>query len=182
MRIRPHQRQHIADILRDELEQANLRISERLAQFEDSPAANKGEDHDEIRRFYEDLADKSWTEADQECLDALGDLAPTEIKQTLREAFRRSSVHPVPSFAALINVLKKNELEPGEASEVSRPDSDALGAQERERLANVLHAALTDAASEIASVLKLGDGKAGIVREQLEIVEGRIISDFTPLV
>ena|SRR5215471_15232669 len=182
MRIRPHERQYIADILRDELEEANRRISERVLQFESPPASNREDDLDEIRRFYEDLADKSWTDADEDCLSGLGDISQSELKQNIREAFRRSRVHPVPNFAALINVLKKGEGETSNSLGIPRTNLDALSAAERERLANVLHEALTDAANEIARVLNLGEAKANIVREQLEIVEGHIISDFTPLV
>jgi hypothetical protein len=98
----------------------------------------------------------------------------------MREAFRRSRVHPVPSFASLMNTLKKSNGYAHGAGTLSNPD--AISAVERERIANLLHTELTEAAQEIANRLKLGDTKAEIVREQLEAVEGTIISRFTPLV
>jgi hypothetical protein len=59
---------------------------------------------------------------------------------------------------------------------------DAISAVERERIANLLHLELEEAARGIAARLKLGDTKLDIIREELEIVEGAIISRFTPLV
>jgi hypothetical protein len=182
MRIRPNERQHIADIIREELEQANQRINERIVQFECQPLENKEDKFDNVRRFYNDLIEKDWTEADEESLGGFSDLSEGDIKRMMREAFRRSRVHPVPSFASLINVLKRIEGEPSSEAGLSLNNPDAVSASERERIANVLHKELTEAADEIASRLKLGDAKADIVREQLEIVEGAIVSRFTPLV
>ncbi|MFP5263365.1 MAG: hypothetical protein ACLGJB_15800 [Blastocatellia bacterium] len=182
MRIRPNERQYIADVIREELEQANQRIAERIVQFECPPATNKDEKFDNVRRFYNDLAEKEWTEADEEALGGFADLSEGDIKRMMREAFRRSRVHPVPSFASLINVLKRNEGEQNGDAGVSLNNPDAVSASERERIANVLHKELTEAADEIADRLKLGDAKADVVREQLQIVEGAIVSRFTPLV
>ena len=182
MRIRPNERQHIADLIREELEQANQKISERLLQFECLPAANKEDKFDNVRRFYNDLVEKDWTEADEEALGGFADLSEDDIKRMMREAFRRSRVHPVPSFASLINVLKRIEGEPNAEAGLALNNPDAVSASERERIANVLHNELTAAADEIANKLKLGDTKADIVREQLEIVEGAIVGQFTPLV
>jgi hypothetical protein len=181
MRIRPNERQHIADLIREEFEQANQRISERLVQFECQPVENRTDKFDSVRRFYSDLVEKDWTEADEESLAGFSNLSEADIKQMMREAFRRSRVHPVPSFASLINVLRRMEGEPDGAG-LSLNNPDAVSAPERERLANVLHKELTEAAEEIASRLKLGDSKADIVREQLEIVEGAVVGHFTPLV
>ena len=182
MRIRPNERQHIADIIREELEQANQRISERILQFECQPAENKEDKFDSVRRFYNDLVEKDWTDADEEILSGFTDLSEADIKRMMREAFRRSRVHPVPSFASLINVLKRNEGEPNDEAGLSLNNPDAVSAPERERLANVLHKELAEAAGEIANRLKLGEAKADIVREQLQVVEGAIVGQFTPLV
>jgi hypothetical protein len=182
MRIRPNERQHIADLIREELEQANQRIAERILQFECLPAANKDDKFDNVRRFYNDLVEKDWTEADEEALGGFADLSEDDIKRMMREAFRRSRVHPVPSFASLINVLKRIEGEPNADAGLALNNPDAVSAPERERLANVLHKELAEAAIEIANKLKLGDTKADIVREQLEIVEGAVVGQFTPLV
>ncbi|HEX8185491.1 MAG TPA: hypothetical protein VF747_12085 [Blastocatellia bacterium] len=182
MRIRPNERQYIADIIREELEQANQRISERIFEFECQPAANKEDSFACVRRFYTDLVDKDWTEADEETLNSFSDLNEDEIKRMMREAFRRSRVHPVPNFASLINVLKRNEDEANGEAGLGLINPDAVSASERERIANVLHKELTEAVDEIANRLKLGETKAEIVREQLEIVEGAIVGRFTPLV
>jgi hypothetical protein len=182
MRIRPNERQHIADLIREELEQANQRISERIVQYECQPAENKEDNFDSVRRFYNDLVEKDWTDADEETLNGFTDLSEADIKRMMREAFRRSRVHPIPSFASLINVLKRIEGEPPSEAGLSLNNPDAVPASERERLANVLHKELTEAVDEIANRLKLGEAKADIVREQLQIVEGAIVGQFTPLV
>jgi hypothetical protein len=182
MRIRPSERQHITDVIREELEQANQKIAERIVQFECLPVANKDDKFDNVRRFYNDLVEKDWTEADEETLSGFTDLSEDDIKRMMREAFRRSRVHPVPSFASLINVLKRIEGEPNGDAGLALNNPDAVSASERERLANVLHEELAGAADEIANRLKLGDAKADIVREQLETVEGAVVSRFTPLV
>ena len=182
MIIRYNERQRIADILREELEQANRRVSERLAEFECGPTRKLDSERAGIRRFYEDLADKEWTEKDEECLQGLGDLSEADIKRMIREAFRRSKIHPVPSFASLLNVLKKGEYEEGNNKGRPLANLDAVSSVERERLANLLYDEMMGAASELASKLDLNDAKAQIVREQLEILQGQIVSRFTPLV
>lgn len=182
MRIRQGERQRIAEILREELEEANRRISDRLSELERRPVASKDDSLDGVRRFYQDLTDNDWTEADEEALGGLADSTEEQTKRMMREAFRRSRVHPIPSFSSLINVARKG---PGmSALDVAAPfaNPDAVPAAERERLANLLHRGLRAAASEIASRLELTGTKADVVREQLEDVEGAIISEFTPLV
>jgi hypothetical protein len=79
-------------------------------------------------------------------------------------------------------VLKRNEDEANGEAGLGLINPDAVSASERERIANVLHKELTEAVDEIANRLKLGETKAEIVREQLEIVEGAIVGRFTPLV
>lgn len=183
MRIRPNERQYISDILREELERANDRIGERLAQFECGPPVYKDDQFDGVRRFYDDLVNKDWNEADEECLQTLGDKNEEEIKAMMREAFRRSRVHPIPSFSSLINVLKKGEGDSSSSETIPRlGNPDAVSSDERERLANILRGELTEAAQEISLRLGLSDSKSEIVREQLEIAEGSIVSRFTPLV
>jgi hypothetical protein len=185
MRIRPGDNQHIAEILREELEEANRRIGHRLSELEHQPAASKDDSLDGVRRLYQDLTDNNWTDADERALAGLEDSSEEQTKRMLREAFRRSRVHPIPSFASLINVAKKgpglSSLDP-DISFASFANPDAVPAAERERIANLLHRELRQAAGEIAFRLKLTDTKAEVVREQLEEVEGAIISEFTPLV
>jgi hypothetical protein len=182
MIIRPNERHRIADILRDELEQANRRISERLAEFECPPASRTEDDRASIRRFYEDLVDKEWTAADEKCLETLKSLSDAEIKHMMREAFRRSRMYPLPSFSSLMNVWKKGDIEINSHAERPLANLDAISATERERLANLLHEEMAGAAGRLASRLKLNDAKAEILREQFEILQGQIISRFTPLV
>lgn len=182
MRIRPNERQFISDILREELDRANDRIGERLSQFECGPPAYKDDQFDGVRRFYDDLVNKDWTEADEECLQTLNDKGEEEIKAMMREAFRRSRVHPIPSFASLINVIKKGDGDSSGETANRLGNPDAISADERERLANILRGELTEAAQEISSRLGLSDSKSEIVREQLVVVEGNIVSRFTPLV
>ena len=180
MRIRPDERQIIADILREESEAASRRIADRLSAFECRPISSNNDTMESIRRFYEELADCAWTEADEEALASLGGLSEHEVKQMLRESFRRSPVFPPPSFSFLVNVHKREE--PGaqaNAGQLANPD--AISALDRERIANLLHTELEEAAKEIARRLPL-EGKADIVREELQRVEGNIISRFTPLV
>jgi len=181
MRIRPDERQIIADIFREESEEANRRIAERLSAFECRPVSGSGDTMESIRRFYEELADSAWTDADEETLMSLGDSSEHEVKQMLREAFRRSPVYPVPSFSFLVNVHKKEVLEIQPAAAGSLANPDAVSALDRERIANLLHSELEEAAQEIAKRLQL-ESKADVVREELQRVEGNIISRFTPLV
>ena len=182
MIIRRIERQRIADILREELEEANSRINERLAEFECAPTGMLNIDRAGIRSFYEDLVGKDWTTADEEHLQGLSNLSDAEIKQMMREGFRRSKVYPVPSFASLMNALRKGEYETN--NEAIRPlaNLDAISSDERERLANLLYDEMVGAAEELASRLNLNDAKAQVVREQFEILQGHIISRFTPLV
>ena len=180
MRIRPDERQIIADICREESEEANRRIANRLTAFECRPVSGNDDTLDSIRRFYEELTDSAWTRADEEALKSLGEKSEHEVKQMVRESFRRSPVYPVPSFSFLINVHKKDssEVQPSTTALANR---DAVSAEDRERIANLLHTELEEAAQEIAKRLKL-DSKVDIVREELQRVEGNIISRFTPLV
>jgi hypothetical protein len=182
MRIKQREHQRIAEIVREELSETGRRISDRLSEIERRPAASKDDSLDGVRRFYQDLTDNDWTEADEEALSGLEDSTEEQTKRMMREAFRRSRVHPIPSLASLINVSRKG---PGtSALDVAAPfaNPDAMPAAERERMANLLHKGLRTAASEIASRLELTGAKADVVREQLEDVEGVIISEFTPLV
>jgi hypothetical protein len=182
MRIRQQEQQQIAEVLREELEEASRRIRDRFSQFERQPVASKDDTLDGVRRFYQDLTDNDWTKADEEALSGLADSTEEQTKRMMREAFRRSRVHPIPSFASLINVAKKG---PGTAAlDGMAPfaNPDAVPAAERERMANLLHRGLRAAAGEIAARLELSGTKADVVREQLEDVEGAIISEFTPLV
>ena len=182
MRIRAEEKQQLADIFHEEINAAHRRITERLTHFEQQPPSNKGDSLDCIRRFYEDLADASWTPADEQALVSLEAKSEVEIKRLMREGFRRLRVQPVPSFASLINALRKNPGAPEWGPEPVLANRDAVPSADRERIANVLHRELDEAARTIASRLKLGDSKIEIVREQLETVEGAIISEFTPLV
>ena len=181
MRIRPDERQIIADIVREESDEASRRVAERLSTFECRPVSGNDDTMESIRRFYEELADSAWTEADEEALTSLGDLSEHEVKQMLRESFRRSPVFPPPSFSFLVNVHKRDEPEAQSTAAGSLANPDAVSAHDRERMANLLHAELEEAAEEIAKRLRL-EGKADVVREELQRVEGNIISRFTPLV
>src|SRR5262245_43638423 len=111
MKIRPDQRQAVRQICRDELEDATRRIYERLAEIESRQEANSDEKLEGVRKFYEEMADKRWCEADEECLKSLSDRGESEIKQSMRDAFRRSPVFPVPNFGYLMNLVKKGEGE-----------------------------------------------------------------------
>ena len=181
MRIRPDERQIIADICREESDEASRRIAERLSAFECRPVSGSDDTMESIRRFYEELADCAWTEADEEALASLGDLSEHEIKQMLRVAFRRSPVFPPPSFSFLVNVHKREGPETQATAAGPLANSDAVSALDRERIANLLHTELEEAAEEIAKRLRL-ESKGDIVREELQRVEGNIISRFTPLV
>lgn len=182
MRMRPHEHQRLAEILREELEEANRRIRERLSELQGQPTANKDDSLDAVRSFYRDLTDNDWTDGDERALSGLSISNEEEIKRLMRDAFRRSRVHPVPSFASLISISKKGPGLSGFEAGAFYANPDAVPAAERERIANLLHRELKEAASEIASRLELSGTKAEVVREQLEIIEGAIISEFTPLV
>jgi len=182
MKIRERERECMAEIVREELEEAGRRISARLSELERLPVASKDDSLDGVRRFYQDLTDNDWTDADEQALAGLADSTEEQTKCLMRDAFRRSRVHPIPSLASLINVARKG---PGtSALDASAPyaNPDAVPAAERERVANLLHRGLRAAASEIAVRLELTGTKADVVREHLEDVEGAIISEFTPLV
>jgi len=182
MRIRPDEKQRLAQIFEDELRAARHRVSERLAQLEARPAGGSEDSLAGIRRFYEDLADAPWTEADERALDVVKHLEEGEIKKCMREGFLRLRVHPVPSFVSLLNAAKRNSDEPKFADYRALGNHDAVPAVERERIANVLHRELDAAVRLLALHLKLGDTKLEVVREHLESVEGAVISEFTPLV
>lgn len=167
-------------MIRDELEVAHGRILDRFSRFE-RQTSNTEDAFKGVRRFYEDLSDNNWTNGDEQSLAALSDSNEDEIKRMMREGFRRTRVHPIPNFASLIIALKKNPGEPSSERPRSNFNPDAVPSAERERIANVLHQELSVAVEEIASRLRLPEARAEIVREQLEIVEGAIISSFTPL-
>jgi hypothetical protein len=183
MRIKPTERQQVASIIQEEMGEAGRRITDRLTQFERRSSAETDEDGSGIRRFYEDLVDKPWTKADEEALKGLGKAGESEIRQVIRDSYRRSRVHPIPSLAYLINLAKKEDVVPAdEGGDMQLKNPDAVSAAERERLANLLFRELSEAAHEIASRLQLNDAKAELVRERLQIAEGNIIAGFTPLV
>src|SRR5436190_9243710 len=176
MRITQGEHQRITEILREELDEASRRITERLSELERRPVASKDDSLDGVRSFYQDLTDNDWTVEDEHSLSGLTDSSEEETKWMMREAFRPSRLHPIPSFAALLNIAKKG---PGLTS-LDQPapyaNPDAMPAVERERMANLLHRGLKEAADEIASRLGLTGTKVDVVREQLEGVEGAIIS------
>jgi hypothetical protein len=175
---KPHERQKIVDILKDELEDATRKIEERLSSFDIHPASSTADKLEGVRRFYEDLVDKIWTQADEEFLASLHDLSESEIKRMMREAFRRTRIYPVPNFAALITSLKKGDVE---SSGLLASSSNVSNA-DRERLANLLDFEMTEAAQTIASRLSLGEAGAKLIIEELEVAQGQVISRFTPLV
>lgn len=182
MRITTNEREKIGEIVREEIDEANRRMIERLSQFESRTGLSSDDNRCGLRQFYQDLADKAWTDADEEALTSLADLEDAEIKRLLREAYRRSPVHPVPNFGYLINLLKKGETATISETPSSLRNPDAVSAVERERLANLLHNELSEAVHEIGSRLHLKESYAEIVRERLSIAEGNIIARFTPLV
>lgn len=182
MRIRPRERQRVTEILDEELEQAHRRISERLSEIERQPLASKDDSLDGVRSFYQDLTDNDWTDADEQALCELAGSTEEQIKVLMRDAFRRSRVHPVPGLASLIRVATKGPGLSGMESGALFSNPDAVPAAERERIASLLHRELAGAANEIASRLKLSSSTAEVVRKQLEDVEGTIISELTPLV
>jgi len=165
-----------------ELDQAHRRISERLSELERLPVASKDDSLDGVRSFYQDLTDNDWTDADEQALNNLEGSTEAQIKVMLRDAFRRSRVHPIPSLATLISVATKGPGLPGLEAGALYSNPDAVPAAERERIANLLHRELAEAANEIASRLKLSDSTAEVVRKQLESIEGTVISELTPLV
>jgi len=182
LRARPREHQRVAEILTEELDETHRRISERLSQLERRPVASKNDSLDGVRSFYQDLTDNDWTDADEKALCDLEGSNEEQIKVMMREAFRRSRVHPIPSLASLIRIATKGPGLPGLEAGALYANPDAVPAAERERIASLLHRELAEAANEIASRLKLGSSTAEVVRKQLEDVEGTIISELTPLV
>lgn len=175
---KPNERQKIVDILKDELEDATRRIEDRLSSFDAHPASNTNGKLEGIRRFYEDLADKVWTQADEEFLSSLTDLSEEEIKRMMREAFRRTRIYPIPNFASLINSLRKGD---GETASLVMP-SGAVSTADRELLANLLNHEMAEAAQAITARLSLSESGAKLIVEELEAAQGQVISRFTPLV
>jgi hypothetical protein len=182
MRIRPREHRRVSEIVREELQEASRRIGERLAEIQIEAAVGKDASFDGVRAFYRDLTDNEWTDADEEALARVCDLTESQLKVLMRDAYRISRVHPLPSFATLLNVAKKGSGVSGIEAGAFFSNPDAVPAAERERIANLLHRGLREAAGEIAVRLNLTDTKAAVVRQHLEDIEGAIISEFTPLV
>lgn len=180
MKIRPSQRQKATDICREELDRAARRIEERLSEMEYRKAESGHKSHEGVRQFYEELADRDWTESDQECLERVIHLGDQNIKQMMRDAFRHTSVMPVPSFSYLVNLAKK--LDSKSADIRPAENSNAVSAVERERLANLLDQQLKAAGDEIISRLHLSQPNCELILQRLEAVQGHIISELSPLV
>ncbi|HYM00255.1 MAG TPA: hypothetical protein VEZ90_14980 [Blastocatellia bacterium] len=180
MKIRPSQRQKVSDICREELDRAARRIEDRLSEMESKRSEAGHHSHENIRKFYEELADKEWTDSDQECLETVKHLGDHQIKQMMKDAFRHSAVMPLPSFAYLMNLAKK--LDPQVAVVPTAHRSNAVSAAERERLANLLDQQLRAAGDEIVSALRLTQPNCELVLQRLEAVQGHIISELSPLV
>lgn len=179
MRIRESETQEITNICREEFEEAAHRVSERLKQYEVRPASSNDEHLEGVRKFYEDLADKNWTKADEEALKNLDGKNETDIKAMMREGFRKAQIYPVPNFAYLVSVMKSDTQSKAIGT---LANTDAVSSDERERLANVLQKELSEAARDIAASLRLSNSNSEIVREQLEVIQGNIIGRLTPLV
>lgn len=179
MRIRSTERQDITDICREELEEASRRINERLAHFEKRPVTANEDKLEGVRRFYEDLADKNWMKADEDFLISLAEKSESEIKTLMRDGFRKARLLPIPNFAYLINVASKEDSGVEPAAALS--NLEAISAAERERLANVLQRELSEAARDIALTLRLSEANARMIHEQLEVMQGSIISRLSPL-
>jgi hypothetical protein len=185
MKIRRDQRRILEDICREELDAAYRRIHERLEEIEVHPPVSREVAEDgfgSVRRFYEDLTDKEWTDPDERSLRSIHGSDAREIKGLMREAYRRCPVLPIPSFKYLINVARKSEGPTSFIPNDSMRNSDAISAMERERLANFLAEHLSEAAGEIISRLHLSDKTGVVVREQLEHAQGTIVARFSPLV
>ena len=180
MRITPEQRDYLLEMVREEIEDTGRRIHSRLGTLQTRSADGADLRWEGVRRFFEDLAGKAWCEADEECLATLAELSESQVKSSMRDAYRRSQIHPLPSFRYLINLGKRPDS-PTVAAPSSR-NPDAVSAAERERLANLLAEQLAELADEIVQQLGLSESKAEILREQLEGAEGRIIGRLTPLI
>src|SRR5215475_7305090 len=109
MRISSSEKQEITEICREELEEASRRINERITHFEKRPASASEDKLEGVRNFYEDLADKNWTKADEDFLISLAEKSETEIKAMMRDGFRKARLFPIPNFAYLITVTSKEE-------------------------------------------------------------------------
>jgi hypothetical protein len=179
MRIRPSERQEITDICREELDIASQRISERLSHFDERPASASEDKLETVRKFYEDLADKNWTKADEDALHNLADLNERQIKNLMREGHRKASLSPVPNFAYLIHTAREEDVNPHVTGSLA--NLEAVSAAERERLASVLETELSEAVQDIAFNLQLTESKADLVRKQLQLTQGNIIGRLTPL-
>jgi hypothetical protein len=180
MRITPDERDHLIEMVREELEATRRRVDSRLGQLQTHVPDGADSRWEGVRQFFEDLSGKVWSEADEECLASLEDLTESQVKASMRDAFRRSPVHPLPSFRYLINLSKKPDAVT--VASASSRNPDAVSAAERERLANLLAEQLAELAGEIADQLGLSPSKTDILREQLEAAEGRIIGQLTPLI
>ena len=179
--MRPEQREFVSDICRDELRKAVDRVDQRLREVECQPVPKSEDELQTVRRLYEELADKAWADPDEECLKSLPlDLSCNDIKQMVREAFRHSSVMPIPSFAYLVALSKKLQSEGPRPGLPSR-NPDAVSAAEREHLANLLEGLLQEAAETIVKKLGLNEAKSATVRDELDLVQSQIIGHFTPL-
>jgi hypothetical protein len=180
MKMESDQHQKFVEICREELEAANARIAERTLEVASKRGGNREDKMESIRRLYEDLADKEWTEPDEKCLQTLGESSQLEIKKMIRDAFRHSPVIPVPSFRYLVNLAKKMEREPPRPPVPTNPD--AFSSVERERLANLLAEQLHDAAEAIIKRVEIDDAKCSLVHDILQDAQGNIVSHFSPLV
>jgi len=180
MKSEPNQNQQFIDICRQEMEAANARIASRLSEVTPKPGGNRKDEMEGIRRLYEELADKEWTETDETCLSSLGESSEIQIKGMIRDAFRHSPVLPVPSFRYLVSLAKKLQSEPPRPPAPSNPEY--LTSYEREVLANVLSEHLRNAGDSIVKKLDLDEGRASLVHESLEDAQGNIVSHFSPLV
>ena len=181
MKIRPHERQAFVDICKEELEAATRRIDQRICENLLRVPEKAEDGRDSIRQFYEELSGCPWTEEDEKTLGSLANNDDADVKRMMRDAFRKSRVYPIPSFAALMNSLKRTE-DLSNGSSAAWANRDAISAADRERLANLLYTELGQAVRQIAFRLQLSETKTEILREQLEDVQGHIISRFTPLV
>jgi len=179
--MRSEQRQLVSDIWREELSQAVDRVDRRLREIEGQPAVQSEDELQTVRKLYEELAERVWTEPDEDCLKSLPEgVACNDIKQMMREAFRHSSVMPIPSFAYLVGLSRKihsSAPKPG----WSARNPDAVSAAEREHLANLLEERLQEAADTIIDKLGLNETKSAVVRDELDLVQSQIVAHFTPL-
>jgi len=180
MIIRPDQRQVVSEICRDELHQAVNRVDQRLREIESHQASQTQDEIQTVRKLYEELADKVWDDADEDCLKSLQDQGCDNIKQMIRDAFRHSSVIPIPSFAFLVSLSKRMRSETPRPLLASR-NPDAVSAADREHLANILEERLQEAADTIIQKLGLNETRSAVVRDELDHAQSQIIGQFTPL-